>query len=363
MMVFMPPSADPPSRSLYEHVGQQLTALISLFGVEAAGATITRAYALLCRQSLDMPCERRPIGASRLNADATPFQFALALGASAPVLQFLAETAPPDVMGAQRIAIAHQRIGDLAVLFGAERALSATRLWLDELAPIDAPDLLADHSGAIWTGAAFAAGASARLKVYVNARWGDVGAQWSRLDQFAHHFDAEPDWRLARQRMPDLHPLGVSLAIGADSQPAGRIYLSGFGKRWEEYEALGAHFGGSAFGRDLRHAGQALLGSDYAYPTRSVVVSLGLQGGAIADIKVELCGHCAFDSDAQAKARCLRWLQSKGFDPGIYVQTLNVLCPGPVHTAETRLHAYLGAGSGSGRPGLAFYFNPAAAHA
>ena len=158
-----------------------------------------------------------------------------------------------------------------------------------------------------------------------------------------------------------MQPLGASLVIGADAPPAGRIYLSGYGKPWDEYAALGGHFGGPAFGRHLRQYGQTLLKDDCAYPTRSAVASFGLQRGAIADVKVELCGHCAFDSDVQAKARCIQWLRQIGLDPAFYVQTVDMLCAGPLCTTETRLHAYLGVGSGHDWPSSTFYFNPAEA--
>ena len=352
-----------PEVSLYEHVGERLESLLALFNIEDAGATIRHAYARLCRQSLDMPFGRRPIGASRLNADGIPFQFALALGAADPALQFLAEAAPPDAAGAERIAAARRCIRDLAGLIGAQAALSVVSPWLDALAPADDAELLSDEAGAIWVGAALGAGGSARLKVYANAKWGSANSRWARLDAYAARLGVATDWRGAHERLSGLQPLGASLVIGAGAAPAGRIYLSGYGKPWHEYEALGRHFGGPVFGFHLRQYGQTLLGDDCVYPTRSAVVSLGLQHGAIADVKVELCAHCAFDSDIQARSRCVQWLRQIGVDPALYLQMVDRMRAGPLCSTETRLHSYLGIGSGRGRPDSTFYFNPATARA
>jgi hypothetical protein len=253
--------------------------------------------------------------------------------------------------------------GDIysAVLFGAQASLSVVSPWLDALVPGDDAELLSDEACGIWVGAAFGAGGSARLKVYANAKWGSAGSRWARLDAYAARFGVATDWRCARAQLSELQPLGASLVIGARAAPAGRIYLSGYGKPWHDYEALGSQFGGPAFGRHLRQYGQTLLGDDCAYPTRSAVVSFGLQHGAIADVKVELCAHCAFDSDVQARSRCVQWLQQTGVDPALYLQMVDRMSADPLCATETRLHAYLGIGSGRGRLDSTFYFNPAAA--
>ena len=84
---------------------------------------------------------------------------------------------------------------------------------------------------------------------------------------------------------------------------------------------------------------------------------MGLQAGRLADIKVELCGHCAFDSDVQARDRCLEWLRDDPQAGAIYRRVVELLMGGSLSATQTTLHSYLGVGSRNDRT---FYFNPAA---
>lgn len=343
--------------TLYDHVGGLLAELVPYFGLERRRATVERAYALLCRESLAFPRDGRPVRASRLNADGTPFEFSLAIGTRPPALQFLAETGRAEASGDERLASARAAVAALSELFGAGAALPGILECLDEMAPGDDPALMADGAGAAWLGAGFAPGRPPGLKLYVNARWGREERRWERLAAFAGRFGVAAAWEEVEvAARDDLAPLGVSLTVAAGVPAAGRIYLTGYGRPFGAYERLAARRGGSALERSIRRYGQLILGDDYRHPTRSVVCSFGIRGAAIEDFKLELCAHCAFDSDAEARERCLRWLHEQDASPAPYLDMLRLLDRG----GRSGLHAYVGLGVGRDGPSSTFYFNPAA---
>ena len=71
------PAAQRCPPSLYCHVGDQIAKLIPALGVERSTDQIRETFAILCAESLAPPHDGRVARASRLNADGTPFQFAL----------------------------------------------------------------------------------------------------------------------------------------------------------------------------------------------------------------------------------------------------------------------------------------------
>jgi hypothetical protein len=350
----------PSAGSAYQRVAGQLRGLIPLLGTGSAAALIERCYALLSQESLMFACGQRPGRASRLNADGTPFQFALTLGRPDPPLQFLAETGAPPSSSAERMSADRDRIRWLAGLCGADGFVPGVDALLDELVPPGDAELLADPAGAIWLGMSFPPAGRPSLKIYVNAKWGRMPSRWARLAAFCAHAGFPAGGREIRQVTGgELEPLGISLTVSATSA-GGRVYLSGYGQPYSYYEMLGGIYGGPAFREHLRRYGTALLEEDYAYPTRSVVCSLGIRPGLPADFKVELCGHCAFGSDVQARARCAGWLRRSRSDLALYLSVVKVLSGGQLSTSGSPLHAYLGTGSGRGEPYSTFYFNPAA---
>jgi hypothetical protein len=296
---------------------------------------------------------------SRLNADGTPFQLALALGTGATALQFLTETGPALADNDARLAAAREAIEELAPRLGATRSLARARALLDDLAPPDALDLLADEAGAIWLGASFAPGRSPRLKIYVNLKWGSETSRWARLETFAASARlAAPLERIKPLVAGKLEPLGVSLDLASDDPIAGRIYLSGYGRSVREYELLAGACDG-ALGHWLRRYCAVLLGDDRRQPTRSTVFSLGGQTGSRPDYKLEFCAHCALASDVEARERSLEWLDELGVSPGPYLGVLDVLSDGPLSGGSTELHVYLGVGTRQGGVYSTFYLNPA----
>jgi hypothetical protein len=331
--------ADLGRTSVDDRVGARLDAAVSSLGFAEERATIQSAYRLLCSESLEHPAG----WTSRLNADGTPMQLGLSLGAAGASLQLVADPGP------RLAADALARVAELLAVSG---ELPRIRRLVAELAP---PDPLAHEAGAVWIGAAFARGRSPRLKVYVNAKWGAAEARWQRLGAFA----AAGEWKAARERVGELEPLGVSLTVAADADPAARIYLSGYGRSFGYYEHLASAFSGPDFAKILSRYGRTVLGDDFGYPTRSAVWSLGIDGGSTADCKLELCGHCALESDLVARARCVEWLREAGVSPAPYLAVLEAVSGGRLGAAAATVHAYLGAGARRGHAYSTFYFNPA----
>jgi len=353
-------SADGPS--LYRLVGAQLARLIPLLGLQAVRPLLARSYELVCRESLAFEPGHGPLSPSRVNADGTPFQLSLALGASGARLQFLCDTGAPGRSTESRLASDRARIRALAQLFGAQRALASIESLVEQLAPATNRALCTDDAGATWLGAAFSPRHPSRFKVYINAKWGEQTTRWARLATFAGRLGVSDAWSALRRMVDgELEPLGVALVVSSDARVAGRIYLSGYGKPFAYLEALAGTCGGTRFERQLRRYGQTLLRDDYRYPTRSVVCSLGIGERAPTDFKVELCGHCAFDSDVQALGRCAQWLRSVAVDAVVYEQVVALLSAGAPSSSAATLHAYVGIGSGRGAPESTFYFNPAPA--
>jgi hypothetical protein len=348
--------------SLYDHVRQQITALLPAYGLSTAASTVAAAYELLCKESLALPRVPALPGRSRLNADGSPFQFALTLPHRVPALQFLTETGSPDATTAAGLADAHDKVRRLLTLFGAPDQVAQTTAWLEDVAPRRDVDLLGAEGGAIWLGAAFAPEHSPKLKIYLNAKWGQVAARWNRTASFAAHLGGAQGWKLIQtQAFAELEPLGIALVLGAGSAPTGRIYLSGYGKPTAYYEELAARCGWPTFGVQLQSYFRAMLRDDCRYPTRSAVCSFGIRGGVVVDMKVELCAHCAFDSDVDVRDRSLCWLREAGTEQARYLQMLELLTGGTADSRAAGVHAYLGLGSQHGQQITTFYFNPAAA--
>lgn len=344
--------------SLYEVVDDRLAGLIRLLGLRGQAATIGRTYQRLCSESLALPAGARPLRRSRLNADGSPFQLALALGAGAPALQFLTETGPPLVDNDVRLAGAREAIDELVPRFGAAHSLAHARALLDDLAPPGDVALLADQAGAIWLGASFAPGRTPRLKVYVNLKWGNEVSRWARLERFAASARLAAPWeRIEPLVVGRLEPLGVSLDVAAGVEIAGRIYLSGYGLSVREYELLAGACEG-ALSYWVRRYCAILLGND-GQPTRSAVFSLGGQSGSRPDYKLELCAHCALTSDVEAREHSLEFLEEIGVSPVPYLGVLDVLSDGPLSREATDLHVYLGVGTRQGAVYSTFYLNPA----
>jgi len=345
---------------LYDVVDNRLAQLIPVFGLGAQTARIGRTYECLCGESLALPVGARPLQPSRLNADGTPFQLALALGADPPALQFLSEPGRPLASSGERLEAARETIESLAPRLGAASSLVRAQALLDELVPPNDVDLPAVEAGAIWLGARFSLGRSPQLKVYVNLKWGKESSRWSRLEAAAAALGvAAPFARLKPLVLGKLEPLGASLDLAAERPIAGRIYLSGYGRSLREYESL-VRLCDPTLASSVRRYCAIMLGDDLWHPTRSVVLSLGGHTESGTDCKLELCAHCALASDVDARKRSLAWLDDVGVSAEPYRSVLDILSPGPLSRRSTDLHVYLGVGAKQGAVYSTFYLNPAA---
>ena len=340
--------------SLHQHVSGLLQALSTPLGVGPAARVLGRCHDLFLAESCDYPAGGLPPRRSALNIDGTPVQIGFTLGGRGSRLQFLGEVGAAVMSNAERLATARGRLRDAAGLLGAEGSLGEVEPAVDELAPPADRELSAEHAGAIWLGAGCGPEGSLNVKLYCNARWGEQGGRWQRLEAVVVRLGAGFEWpRLRALEDEGLEPLGAALSVARGI--AGRIYLSGFGIDWDRLGALAGRFSGSKFANQVSRFGARLLGAEYNCPARSVVCSFGISAGGLADVKIELCAHCAFGSDLEAREGCARWLCDDQLAAERYSHAIDILSPGGPNAARVVLHSHVGVGS---RDERTFYFNP-----
>lgn len=352
------PGQDKP-QSGYAYVGSQIAALIDRFNLQESSPQIMQTYASICRESMAFPRNTRPPDHSRINADGTPLQYAVTLGSPSPTLQFLGEAGGPAIIGTERLRVNLECIATVAQQLHATMALSSVVQLLDALAPEVDVDLLADPGGVYWIGAAFSAAREPHLRIYTNDRWGKEPDRWTRLARFAAHFDSSQPWRdIAIRLAPDLQPLGTAITLTGDNPPAGRIYLSAYGKRMAFYEELAEAYVGVDFMHQLCAFGRCMLGDDYVYPTQTAVCSFGFGEGPTLDFKFELCAHCLFASDGEAVDRLQSWFEVARLDATSYRDMLDILSEGYLSDKALELHSYVGVGLRRGAPYATIYLKP-----
>jgi hypothetical protein len=339
-------SLGPPAGSLYDHVGSQLRDLASRFNLGAKQAQISQAYEALCRESLDMPIGRRPPEFSRINEDGTPFQYALTMAPGRPSpLQFLSEAGMPGSSMIDRVAMSRHRIDALCSLLGAEERKQQLGSLMDRFAPKTGFELHTNDTGTFWVGIRFSAEAQAKLIVYINGKWGSADARWARADEFAACVGALEVWRGVESLFAEgMEPLGLALIVSRDRPITGRVYASSYGKPVAFYERVVRSLRQPGSYAVLSEFAEIMLGDELRYPIRSAVCSVGLNQQSEPDFKLELCGHCMFASDADAVARCNRWLAAAKADPSRYQHLLQVIASEPFSSTRTHLHSYVGFG-------------------
>lgn len=333
--------------SWYDLVSEQLQALIPRFGLERASARVHRAYELICSESLGLHPGAQATRSSTLNHDGTPIQYALALGHGVVPLQFLSEAGDPGLSYTDGREFIDSRVRELSALLRLKGDLGYIGALIDRSATVNAHEADPDRGGTFWIGASFAPGGKCGLKVYINGKNGTESEQWDRLDRFAAHFgDPKQQHELRRLVAGKMSPLGMAISLSGEDNPTGRVYLSGYGNRVPYYEGLLEHFGGEQYADAFAQYTEVMLGEDRAYPTQSVVFSVGI-GTTLSrrtDAKIEFCGHCLFQSDSQARDRCLRWLALRKVDALPYVELLDVIAAGQTSPAKVSTHIYSGLG-------------------
>jgi hypothetical protein len=332
--------------SWYALIARQLQALTPKFGMEHASRNLYRAYDLICRESLGrcpvVPATR----SSTLNHDGAPIQFALTLGRPGVALQFLSEAGYPGQSPVETRQFIERRVRRLSALFQLRGNLDSAEHLIQRVTEVNAHLVDPDRGGTFWMGAGVAAAGQVGLKIYINGRNGSEAEQWARLDTFAAYFGANEKPRDVRQLLAGgMTPLGMAISLRQDEGPAGRIYFLGYGNRVSYYERLLRHFGGEQQVEGFRQFTEVLLREDRAYPTQSVVFSIGFVSGQDRqiDVKTEFCGHCLFPSDTEARDRCLEWLALRKIDPQAYQDLLEVT-GGRLSGAKVNTHIYFGQG-------------------
>jgi hypothetical protein len=350
--------------SWYELIAGQLHALIPKVGIEEASAQLYQAYELICRASLSCPVEPGT-RSSRLNLDGTPIQFALALGHPTVPLQFLSEAGDPGMSHTENRAFIEETVRALSALLQLRGDLDSILDLIRKASAVNAREIDPDRGGTFWVGAGFASGGKSGIKIYINGKSGAPSERWSKFEDFAEFFGAAETHRQLRQLLAGkMTPLGMAVSLHQDENPNGRIYLSGYGNPVSYYESLLRHFGGKQYIELFKQYTRVMLGRDRAYPTQSVVFSVGFEQGADdpPDVKIEFCGHCLFQGDSQARDRCLRWLTLRNIDPHTYTDQLEVLA-GPMSPTKVNTHVYLGLGWKKQRDYTSIYLKPQPASA
>jgi hypothetical protein len=345
--------------SWYDHFVAQLATLIPRFGLESQLQQVIAAFEMILRESLATPYNCPPPNFSRINFDGIPLQYSLALGAFEPALQFIGEASIPGSSTAARLKVSKERISTLIELLDIESSSFALSELLDETVPEADQDLLWDPAGALWLSPTFSPDRKPKLTIYINAKWGADHKRRRRLDRFASILGAEEQWRKFEElAYGQMSPLGAAVTLTADSRPTGRIYLSAFGKTVDYYASLARAMTAASFDQLLGRYASITLGEDCKYPTQSAVCSIGLDSVEEPDLKFELCGHCAFASDVEARSKCLDWLAFQNVDPTPYLLVLDTLSENRLGSTASTLHAYVGIGLKRGQPYSTIYLKP-----
>jgi hypothetical protein len=344
----------------YDRVYGQLSRLAAQLDLADGVERIMQTFDAVCRRSLAFPLAGSVPRFSRINPDGTPFQFAVTAGAPAPALEFLGDAGWAGASGAARLRAGRACIAAVAHILDADAELHQIEGLLRQLAPENARALLADNGGAFWIGAGFKAPQMAALRIYVNGAWGNESDRWSRLHRLAAHFELLEPWHEARSILPcGMKPLGGAITIARNGAATGRIYVSGYGNRIEQYLALARRVSGEHFAGVLGQYAECLLRDDVRYPTPTAVCSFGLSAGRPLEFKLELCCHCLFESDVEASTRLRECFDAAGADAAEYLRVLDVLSEGRLDRNALRLHSYAGVGSNHDREYFPVYLQPA----
>jgi hypothetical protein len=348
---------------LFDQVRNQVERLIPVFGVSREASAVLASFDILCSESLDLDVRCRAPEFSRINADGTPFQFALSLSQHWPApLQFLGEAGRPGCGMQERLRAGYASLRELARECGVVAEVEGILPLLSHLAPQGDPFLLNDASGIFWFALGFWPDAPPSLTVYINGRWGGARAQWQRMDRFAAFFDSTDHWRsLVSMTSPGPAPLGMAVTLRPDAATSGRIYLHAFGVELSVYRGLFLAAATPPCAADaFDEFATYVMGDDVRYPTRSAVFSFELAAARVAGAKFELCAHCAFTHDAEAAGRISGWLEQLGAGHEVYRSTVSSLTRERPLSDEARpsLHAYVGVGARGLDRYASIYLNP-----
>lgn len=353
---------NPAARCWFDYFNTQLGLVLESLGLHPQRDVILTAFEIIGAESFGS-FSTEPPRFSRINLDGLPLQYALALGAFEPTLQFVSEARVPRSSNLAHIKLSKEKIETLCRLLLMDEGTFALTKLLDEMVPETDPDLLSDHAGALWISPSFTRHKSPKLTLYMNAKWGSAKKQKDRLERFASYFCAEAHWeKFAALAEDEMQPLGVAVNLSKESQATGRIYLSTFGKRVDYFADLARALNNRSLDVLIERYATITLAAASMYPTQSAVCSIGIGMTRDPELKIELCGHCAFANDVDAKARCLEWLAYMNIDSQPYLQLLEILSEGCLNPTSSVLHAYVGIGIKEGQPYSTIYLKPTPVH-
>jgi hypothetical protein len=241
------------------------------------------------RLSARIGVPRDPAGwRSTLNNDGSPIQICLGLrpGSAEPNLRLIAD---PHLGGRDARLRSSQSRRALAQLdeWHAPDMASLCTSVLEHMAPSGCGIPYLRNGGDAW----LAAGIDGRgVAIYATARWGDPASRWARA--LAWLVDLSPAAAQAAAALTDLSEHSTLISVGVEGSSAGdaraKFYwrpngsapLSELGVSLLRHEALPAFLSDATEGM--------------ATPVSAIVGSVGVSvaTGALADIKLDLCGHC-----------------------------------------------------------------------
>lgn len=346
---------------LAHEIRRQICWLIPAFGVGHRTEEILRTFDLLCHESLAITAGQRSPEHSRINADGTPFQFALDLSAAGGgPFQFLGEAGPCGADAAVRRRAASATWRALVAACRLDAGADAAASLIAGLIPVSTVRL----ASVCWFALRYSTAGPPVLTIYVNGAWGSDAERWRRLDALAAATGSATRWPRLRAVMGPMAPLGVAITVRPGAPPGVRVYVRAYGLPVAAYREAFAVAAPSPVATAAFDACVAsLLGDDAGRPTQSVVFSADLAESADAGGKVEFCAHCAFADDAEASRRIGAWLRAEGLGAAAYRAAVDRLTGGaevPSRDHHASLHAYAGVGVRGQHVHASVYLNPGA---
>ena len=225
-------------------------------------------------------------GRSSLNNDGAPIQVCASLDARGPRWRLIVDPASTVEPAERRFLRARASLERLLAERGPALAPPCEQT-LEATLPRDPSGRAKLATGCLW----LAAGLSEPgLALYTTARWGDVDARWSRVDDWLER--VLPDASRAREALAAVRPvaLPIAQAIEGDSPERARAKVYFRAQNLTPLAKMGVGLLVDARVVEFLTAvvGDARLGRD------TLVFSLGfsLRDGSVADAKVDVCAHC-----------------------------------------------------------------------
>lgn len=225
---------------------------------------------------------------STLNNDGSPIQICLGLrpGAAGPNVRLIADLHLGGRDALSRRRQSRRALAQLAEWLTPDMAGLCTSV-LEHMAPSGCGIPYLRDGGDAW----LAAGIDGRgVAIYATARWGDPASRWTRA--LAWLADLSPAATQAAATLTELAEHSTLISVGVEGctasdarakfywRPNGSAPLSGLGVSLLKHTALPAFLSDATEGM--------------ATPVSAIVGSVGVNvaTGSLADVKLDLCGHC-----------------------------------------------------------------------